>query len=147
MEFTIRQIAELLNGEVEGDGSKIITHLDKIQEGAPGGISFLSNLKYETFIYETNCTAVVVSEDFLPKQKIKPVLLRVKNPYSGFTELLQVFTENKKYEKSGIESPNFIGEGNKLGENIYLAAFCYLDRNVKIGNNVKIYPHVYFQYK
>ncbi|HCX76787.1 MAG TPA: UDP-3-O-(3-hydroxymyristoyl)glucosamine N-acyltransferase, partial [Algoriphagus sp.] len=59
MEFTLRQLAELLNGKVEGDESLTVSRLDKIQEGQAGGISFLSNEKYEPYLYQTQATAVI----------------------------------------------------------------------------------------
>jgi UDP-3-O-[3-hydroxymyristoyl] glucosamine N-acyltransferase len=43
---------------------------EKIKEGNDGSISFLSNPKYENFIYSTNASAVIVSKTFEPKQRI-----------------------------------------------------------------------------
>lgn len=68
MEFTIKQIAQLLNGEVRGNDSLKINHLAKIEEGKEGSISFLSNPKYESFLYTTASSAVIISQDFEPKK-------------------------------------------------------------------------------
>ena len=53
MEFTAKQIAEFINGRVEGDENAAIHTFAKIEEGQPGAISFLSNPKYTHFLYET----------------------------------------------------------------------------------------------
>jgi UDP-3-O-[3-hydroxymyristoyl] glucosamine N-acyltransferase len=143
MEYTINQIASLLNGKVEGDGSQVVYRVDKIQEGEKGGIGFLSNLKYEPYLYNTQCSAVIVSDDFKPTKPIHTTLIRVPDAYSGFTRLLEAYAASQKEEKTGVEEPSFLGEGCELGSNIYRAAFSYIGKKVKIGNNVKIHPHVF----
>ncbi|MEX2594467.1 MAG: UDP-3-O-(3-hydroxymyristoyl)glucosamine N-acyltransferase [Anditalea sp.] len=141
MEFTINQIAKLLDGKVEGDGSQIVNRLDKIQEGEEGGISFLSNLKYEPYLYGTKSTAVIVSEDFKPSKKVNTTLIRVENAYTGFTRLLEAYSELTKENKIGIEQPSYLGENSEIGSNAFRAAFSYIGKNVKIGDNVKIHAH------
>jgi UDP-3-O-[3-hydroxymyristoyl] glucosamine N-acyltransferase len=143
MEFTLNQIAEMLNGKMEGDGSQTVNRIDKIQEGKEGGISFLANEKYESFIYETDATAVIVSEDFLAQKPIKANLIRVKNAYSGFTQLLEAYARFSKTNKIGVEQPSYLDESSKIGDNHYRGAFSYVGKNCVIGNHVTIYPHVY----
>ncbi|KEO74717.1 UDP-3-O-(3-hydroxymyristoyl)glucosamine N-acyltransferase [Anditalea andensis] len=139
MEFTVNQVAELLNGKVEGDGSLKVSRLDKIQEGKPGSISFLSNLKYEPYLYTTQASAVIVQEDLKPSKAIHTNLIRVKDPYSGFTQLLEAYALMIRADKSGVEQPSFMDESSIMGENGYRAAFSYIGKNSVIGNNVKIH--------
>ena len=61
MEFTAQQIAQLLNGTIEGNENAIVNNLSKIEEGVPGTLSFLANPKYTNFIYETNASVVIVN--------------------------------------------------------------------------------------
>ncbi|MEX0884274.1 MAG: UDP-3-O-(3-hydroxymyristoyl)glucosamine N-acyltransferase [Cyclobacteriaceae bacterium] len=143
MELTIDQIAQLLDGIVEGDGSQIIKRLEKIQEGSPGGISFLSNLKYESYIYKTGSSAVIVSENFVPQKNISATMIRVKDPYAGFTKLLEAHSSPTNKALSGIEQPAFMHESSTIGENFFRGAFSYIGKACKIGQNVKIHPQVY----
>ncbi|WP_158861058.1 UDP-3-O-(3-hydroxymyristoyl)glucosamine N-acyltransferase [Lunatibacter salilacus] len=143
MEFTISQIAQLLNGEVEGDGFQKVSRLDKIQEGQPGGISFLSNLKYEPYLYQTASTAVIVSENFTPTKTFTPTLIRVKDAYTGFTQLLELVDNFDKQLLLGTEEPSYMAESSTMGKDGYRGAFSYIGKNCIIGKNVKIYPHVY----
>lgn len=141
MEFTLDQIAAILQGKVEGDGNQIVNRLDKIQEGQPGGISFLANEKYEQFIYDTGSTAVIVSENFKPSKPISCNLIRVKNAYTGFTQLLESYAQLTKTSKAGIEQPSYFDISSTQGEGAYRAAFSYVGKNCTIGKEVKIYPH------
>jgi UDP-3-O-[3-hydroxymyristoyl] glucosamine N-acyltransferase len=93
MKYTVDQIATILQGTVSGDGSQFITAFDKIEEGKPGSISFLSNPKYESYLYDTNATAVIVSKDLALKNKVKSTLICVDDPYVAFTILLQKYQE------------------------------------------------------
>jgi len=143
MEFTINQIAELLDGKVEGDGSQLISRLDKIQEGKDGGISFLSNMKYEPFIYSTQSAAVIVSNDFKPTKPINTTLIWVADAYLAFTQLLQAYADLTKEVKTGVEEPSYIGDNSQIGDNCYRGAFSFIGKNVTIGKNAQLHPHVY----
>ena len=92
MKFTTNQIAALLNGKVEGDGNAEVWKLCKIEEGEPGGLSFLANSKYTNYIYDTSATAVIVSVDFVPEHPVKATLIRVSDPYLSFAMLLKSTT-------------------------------------------------------
>ena len=143
MEFTVQQIAQLLKGEVQGNLSLTIGSLGKIQEAKSGQIAFLSNPKYENYIYTTQASAVIVGKDFKPRKKISTTLIVVDNPYSSFTQLLEEYHKLITFQKTGVEEPSYLGKDCTVGENIYRGAFSYIGTNVKIGNNVKIYPHVF----
>ena len=143
MEFTVQQIAQLLEGEIRGDATLKINMLGKIQEAKPGQIAFLSNPKYENFIYSTKASAVIVSKEFKPRKNISTTLIVVENPYSSFTQLLEEYHKRVTFQKAGVEEPSFIGNDCEVGENIYRGAFSYVGSNVKLGNNVKVYPHVF----
>jgi UDP-3-O-[3-hydroxymyristoyl] glucosamine N-acyltransferase len=143
MKFTVKQISQLLNGEISGDESLTISQLAKIEEGRSGDISFLANEKYEHFLYTTNASAVIVGRDFEPKKAFTATLIIVENPYIAFTQLLEEYQKILDFSKKGIEQPVFVGENSIIGTDIYQGAFSYIGKNCKIGNNVKIYPQVY----
>lgn len=143
MEFTVRQIAQMLNGNVVGDDTAKISSAAKIEEGQPGCISFLANRKYEPFIYTTLSSAVIVDKTFTPRQPVTSALIYVEDAYSAFTILLQEYQKMINSGPFGTEDPSFIGDGSTVGNNGYRGAFSYIGRNCKIGDNVKIYPNSY----
>src|SRR6476620_4809821 len=129
MEFTIHQLAGLLGGKVQGNGDGKINMLAKIQEAKKGQIAFLSNPKYEQFIYTTNASAVIVKKDFVPRKEITTTLILVEDPYVSFTALLEEYHKMISFQKSGIEQPSFIGEKSSTGAGIYRGAFSYIGNN------------------
>ncbi len=142
MKFTATQISEILNGTIEGNPNEEVNTLSKIEEGEKGSLTFLSNPKYNSFLYTTNASIAIVNKDFIPEKKIETTLIKVEDAYKAFTKLLEFYNE-VKLDKKGVETPNFTHESAKLGKDIYLGAFTYISENVIIGNNVKIYPNVF----
>ena len=60
MQFTAEQIADLLQGEVDGDPQVLVNDLAKIEEARSGTLTFLANPKYTEFIYTTKATIAIV---------------------------------------------------------------------------------------
>jgi UDP-3-O-[3-hydroxymyristoyl] glucosamine N-acyltransferase len=143
MEFTVGQIAELLDGQVEGNAAAKIRELAKIEEAGTGALAFLSNLKYEHFLYTTDATAVIVARTFAPKQSFSASLIRVEDPYTSFSRLLEEYQRMLATSKTGVEQPAYLAEDASIGENHYRGAFSYIGGKSRLGSGVKIYPQVY----
>lgn len=145
MQFTAQTISDFLDGSVEGDANALVNELSKIEDGKEGSLSFLSNPKYESYLYGTQASVVLVSKDFKPAHPLKTTLIRVNNPYSAFTILLDKYNERIKAKaiEEGVEQMVFIHPTAKIGENVFIAAFSYIGEQVEIGDNAKIYSQTY----
>src|SRR4051812_20093480 len=102
MEFTPKQIAEMLGGKVEGDPSAAVSSLARIEEGSPGSLSFLANPKYTQHIYSTSSSIVIVGNDFVPEKPVGATLIRVADAYGSFARLLELYNQ-MQLDKKGIE--------------------------------------------
>lgn len=145
MQFTAKQISEFLNGTIEGNADATVADLSKIEEAHQGSLCFLSNPKYESYLYTTKAAVVIVKNDFVPAQPFNSTLIRVEDPYSAFSILLDKYNEavNQKGGLSGIEEPSFVHPSAQIGKNVFIGAFSYVGEHVTIGDNTKIYPQVY----
>lgn len=141
MEFTAKQIADFLQGEIEGNPDVKVNDFAKIEEGRPKTLSFLSNPKYTHYIYETQADIVLVNVAFKADKDIKATLIRVTDAYEALAKLLQL-VEKTKAQKTGIEPMSYVASSAKVGESVYIAAFAYIGENAVVGNNSRIYPHV-----
>lgn len=140
MEFSAEQIAQMVDGTVEGDGTVLISEFAKIEEGAPGSLSFLANPKYTSYIYTTDASAVLVRRDFEPEAPVKATLIRVDDPYATVAHLLTIAQSMLEARKTGIEQPSYIDPTAEIGENVYIGAFAYIGAGAKIADGVEIYP-------
>ncbi|HSM47655.1 MAG TPA: UDP-3-O-(3-hydroxymyristoyl)glucosamine N-acyltransferase, partial [Draconibacterium sp.] len=143
MDFKVKDIAKFLNGEIIGDEDIKVSNVSKIEEGKPGTLAFLANLKYENFLYTTNASVVLINKSFVPKEKVNTTLIKVDDAYQAFASLLDLYMHAKSSLKNGIEQPSFIDQTASVGNDIYFGAFAYAGKNSKIGNNSKIYPQVF----
>ncbi len=141
MEFTAKQIAEFIQGRVEGDENATINTFAKIEEGKPGAISFLSNPKYTHYLYDTESSIVLVNEDVELEKPVKATLIRVANAYECVAKLLQLY-QSMMPRKTGIDSLAFVSPTAKIGKDTYIGPFAYVGDNVEIGEGCTINPHV-----
>ena len=140
MEFTAKQIADLVGGYVEGNENATVHTFAKIEEGKEGAISFLSNPKYTHYLYDTHSTIVLVNEDLQLEHDVTPTLIRVKNAYDAVARLLQ-FYEKLKPHKTGIDPLAFVSPKATIGTDVYVGAFAYVGDGAVVGNGTQIYPH------
>ena len=141
MKFSASQIAGYLGGRVDGDPNATVSDVARIEDGKPGALSFLANMKYQQHLYTTGSTIVLVRHDFVPTQPVPCTLVRVDDPYRALARLLMMI--EKRPNRTGIEPMAFVHEEAELGEDVYVGAFTYISRGARIGNNVKIFPQVY----
>lgn len=141
MEFTAKQIAQFVQGRVEGDENACVHTFAKIEDGVAGAISFLANPKYAHYIYDTNSSIVLVDESIVLEKPVTTTLIRVQNARDCVAKLLQLY-ESAKPRKTGIDSLAFISPKAKIGENVYVGAFAYIGDGAEIGDNSQVYPHV-----
>lgn len=140
MEFSAKQIATFIQGEIIGDENATVHTFAKIEEGIPGAISFLSNPKYTPYIYDTQSSIVLVNKDFTPEQEVKATLIKVDNAYESLAKLLNLY-EMSKPRKTGIDSLAFVAETAKIGKDVYIAPFACIGDHAEIGDNTVIHPH------
>ena len=140
MEFTAKQIAEMIGGRVEGNEQTAVNSFAKIEEGKPGAISFLSNPKYTHYLYDTQSSVVLINEDVELEKPVVATLIRVKNAYESVARLLQLY-ESMKPRKMGVEPHAYISEKAIIGKDVYIGAFACIGDGAVIGDGTQIYSH------
>ena len=141
MEFSARQIADFLHGEVEGDPSVLVNEFAKIEEGRPGTISFLANPRYEPHIYESKASIVLVNKSFVPSRELPMTLIRVDNAYESLA-LLMTLASGASPRKSGISSLASIDATATVGTGVFADSFVSIGAGSVVGNNVELHSKV-----
>ena len=143
MQFTAKQIAEVIQATIEGDENAMVVSFGKIEEAVSGQLAFLSNPKYEAFLYTTNASVVIVNKTLELKKPVASTLLRVDDAYSAFAILLDIYQNAYQPKLSGIEQGSFVHSTARCADDVYVAAFAYISEGVTIGKGSKIYPGVF----
>ncbi|MBR1706361.1 MAG: UDP-3-O-(3-hydroxymyristoyl)glucosamine N-acyltransferase [Bacteroidales bacterium] len=143
MEFTAKQLAQILRGTVEGDENAKATKFAKIEHGKPGTLCFFANPKYEPYVYTCKASILLVGKDFQPKEAVAPALVRVDNAYKAIADLLKYVSEKKKKARRhrSLHARWFLT--TKFGRRVYVGAFSFVGHHTTVGDNTIIHEHVY----
>jgi UDP-3-O-[3-hydroxymyristoyl] glucosamine N-acyltransferase len=142
MKVTAKQIAQLINGKIEGNENVTVSKLAEIESAQKEDISFIADSKYNFSLYSTQSGIVIIDEHFTIENPIDCTVIRVKNPRLAFVKLLQ-FYDSLKNEKLGISKQAFIAKSANIGRNVYIGEGAVIGENVKIDDDTKIYPQAY----
>ena len=137
MEFTAKQIAAYVGGEIIGDENATVCTFAKIEEGVKGALSFLANPKYASYIYDTQSSIVLVNNDFVPERPIQATLIKTANAYESLAKLMALY-ESIKPKKTGISPMASVATSATIGENVYIGPFVSIGEKVVIGDNTII---------
>ena len=143
MEFKAKEIAEILNGTVDGNPEATVTTFARIESGKPGSICFFANPKYEHYVYECKADIIIVNNTFEPKEPVSATMIRVEDSYAAVAALLDYVTAKKKSYRRYRGWRSRIRWSAKLGKRVYVGDFAYIGRNAVIGDCTKIYENVF----
>ncbi len=133
----------MLGATVEGDAGKVIDDIAGLDQAEVNCLSFLANPKYEPLVYTTGAGALLVSMDFVPKSPLSASLIRVKDPYSAFTTLLEMIAAQVQRTPKGIHETAVVEEDAEIGSDVYLGAYSFVSKGAKIGNGAIIHPFTF----
>ena len=142
MKYTAKEISLAINGKVEGDPEIKVNSVSNIEDAKSGSITFLASSKYNSYLYSTNASIIVINNNFKLDHGIKATIIRVDDPYIRLSQLLNIFNKEEKVIP-GIDKKSEISTTAQLSKGCYVGPFVYIGKNVNIGKNVKIYPHCY----
>lgn len=143
MTFSASQIAQLVQGRVEGNPDTLVGSFGKIEEATEGQLSFYSNPKYEPYLYSTGASVILLQEGFALKQPVTATLIRVPDAYQAFATLLTWYEDSFRKKLTGVQQPCYIAPTASIGAEVFIGAFAYIGNNVKIGDRTKIFPQTY----
>ena len=153
MEFTARELAQILNGTVDGNPEARATSFAKIEHGKEGQLCFFANPKYEKYVYTSKASILLVNADFSPKEPVAPTMIRVENAYTSLAQLLKYVSDRRKayrHHRAWSASIAFsakigrkvsIGAHSTVGRKCRIGDFCIIHDNVSIGEGTVIGHH------
>ena len=142
MEFSAEMIAGLLGGSIVGDKNAAVHTVSSIEGGKKGSLTYLSNPKYEQYIYSTQASIVLVGEDFEPQQEVAATLIKLPDVGAAVLKLLELYNAMKP-QKKGISKMCSISEKATVAEDCYVGDFAVIEAGAVVEAGAKIYPQVY----
>ena len=137
VEYILEELAEIVGGEVSGDGTVNITGVAGIKEAGKGQITFLANSKYESYLATTKASALITEGS----GNFSGPAIYVENPYLAFLKVVTLFDKGpmERYPRK-IHSTAVISESASIGSEVSIGAYAVIGDNVVIGDRSTILP-------
>ena len=143
MNFTARQIAEMIHGTIIGNPDVSFSGFSKIVDTQPRTISFIGAPQYVKYLSETKAEAIIITKKLVPDCQCNTTLIVVEDAHQAFVELIRMYDKLTKNDLAGISSNAFIENTAKIGNDCYIGDTTVIMKNAVIGDNCKIYPQVF----
>ncbi len=129
MSFTAAQIAERLQGKVDGDGSVALSGLAPADHARAGELTFAENASYFAAAEQSQAAAILVAGSFVSSTK---VLIRVANARTALARLLPLFFPPDELPR-GIHPSAVIAESAKIDPAAHIGPNCVIGARVRLG--------------
>lgn len=139
MEKSLKELADLVGGDVVGDGATRICGVAGIDDALPGDITFIANPKYLKKVETTRASAIICSPDC---GLVSKPLLTIKNPYLAYAKIVQLFHPPIP-ETGTVDKRAIIGSRVHIGTAVTIYPFVYIGSDCVIGDGTTIYPHCF----
>jgi len=140
MTFTLKELSDLVNGELQGDPKTNIKDVAEIQNALPGEITFLGNAKYKKYIETSEAEAIIIHKDFECDFKN---LIKVENVNLAFSQCLTKLRPEILKNPSSIHKTAVVAKSAILGTSIYIGPNVVVEENAVIENGAYIYGNCF----
>lgn len=155
--YTLGEIAESINGQLQGESACKITNVATLKNAISGQISFLSHFKYHPYLKTTRASAVILKAEHSAKCPTNALV--VDDPYLSYAHVAKLFHVVEKITPgihptaiisatAKIDKSAMIGAYVVIGDNVIISANTVIDvgsviqSNVHIGSDTHLHPKV-----
>jgi len=138
MRISLKEIADAVDGRLNGDPDMMIDGVSPFETAGPYQITLAGTPKFLKRISDTRARAVIVPMKCEAGEK---PLVRVKNPQVAFARVVELFHPHRVPE--GFTSPHaHIGEDFVAGEAVTVSHGVVIGDRVSLGDRVRLHPGV-----
>jgi len=158
MKRSVRELAELIDARVMGDGTVEVSRVASLQSAAVGDLIFAEEEKNFALASQSLASAVIAGEFAAGSTSSRPVLICAQ-PRLAFARAARLFRAAGHHEAgvhptaivpssvragTGVNVGAYVvlGQGVQIGDNTRIGAGCVMGANVVIGRDCELYPNV-----
>ncbi len=139
MTVTLRQLAELVQGQVSGDGDLPIRAARTLVEAQPGDISFLETEKHVVHLPTCRASALVVPANVAGDGR--PVI-RVADPLAAFVVIVRHLHGRTDTTPPGIDPRAVLHPTAQVGPDARIGPLVTVAERCVLGARCRLYPGV-----
>ncbi len=136
MEATLAQLAELVDGELHGDGNLAIRGASPLSDAETGHITMLDQADREACLEGCSASAILGPSDLAPNGR---PLIRVSDVHTAFAAIVSHFRPRRTAIVRGISHDAFVSPSTTLGEDVDIHARAVIAEDVVIGDRVTVH--------
>lgn len=142
MEYSVSEIAEMLDAPYIGNGDLMIMGVNQIDKAKNGDITFLGQKKYEQFLGTTEASCIIVDKNTSQKPRDEQAYIIVDDPYRGYIQLMNEIHHHSTLRVGYKHPAASIDASNSIADSAFISAGCYVGQSCKIGERVILHPNV-----
>ena len=144
MNLSVKKIASLINGDVTGDDTFMVTGVSSFEDAGPNDITFACTPLFLNHTDQTRAGVIMVPDTFCIDDETRhgKIYLKTKNPKLSFFNLVSIVLPPRTYP-SHIHPSVTIGQNVSLGEHPVIQANVVIGDNVTLGDHVTLMPNVF----
>ena len=140
--FKLEEIANFISGKIHFNQNLTIEGLNDLKNAQKGHITFIGNSKFKKYWSESKASAAIVNDTIKIEESDKPIIF-VKDADIAMGKLLEIFSpKNIPVFDHDIHPSAVIHPSAILSKNIKIGPFCYVGKDVRVGEGSILYPSV-----
>ncbi|CAG37674.1 probable UDP-3-O-[3-hydroxymyristoyl] glucosamine N-acyltransferase [Desulfotalea psychrophila LSv54] len=133
--ITVAMLAELVDGEVIGDGEVLVGNFVSLETAGEGDITFLVKAGDQDLLTSTKAGAVIVHRKV--EVESPATLIKVDDAYLAAAKI-HTFLLEDEFSPEGIHRSAFVGEGCQISSEVTIKALVSIGNRVVIGPRTRI---------
>ena len=154
MKLTLQEVANLIDGLIEGDNTKEIYGLNSLENADFNQISYAVSLKYKDALIDSKAGAIILNDGL--KELCNTNAIVVKDAYLAYSILSHKFKQSQivnnlsfgnavNFPNTQIASSSLIGKDVEIGPKTIIHHNCVIEDNTSIGEGCLIESNVTIQ--
>ena len=142
--FNTAEIADRIDGTLEGDGSLSIVGVAAIERSVEGQITFATDERHSKHWPDSKASCIVVNRDLeLPPRSGSTAVIRVDDAEASMTRILGLFEPPPKLPEIGVHASAVIEDDVQLGADVRIGPFCHVESGCRIGKGAVLFSNIH----
>ncbi|MES2624541.1 MAG: UDP-3-O-(3-hydroxymyristoyl)glucosamine N-acyltransferase [Pseudomonadota bacterium] len=155
--YSLLELAQLLELELVGNPSTVVTGIATLEKAVPGQLSFFHNPLYHSQLLATQASAVILSREYVPA--CPTASLVAANPYLAYAKASSLFSVTQTglgvnhpsavvdstaqvAQSAVLEANVIVGKNTVIGERVRIGANSVIGSDCYVGEDTQLYPNV-----
>ena len=140
-EMTVAEIADLVSGELIGDGRGRIEAASALESAGPSDLTFVANARYLPYLQRTRAGAVLITRALLPAESAGGVpLVVVGDPHVAMYRALRALYPAREPE-AGIHPTALVAPDAAIGEGSSVGPYAVIGAGASLGARCSVGAH------